>query len=99
MKMAKLVSTRSSGRKINKPKEMYFQNCVLKATIMKYARAKRRPAQRVKKCREKKREMARMMMEEEVKKKLKEEEEKRKSKRRKGKGRTRKRRMRQWRKL
>ena len=77
MKMAKLVRT-GSGRQIKKPREIYFQNCVLKATIMENARAKKRPAERVKKCREKKKEkeMARMLMEEKEEKKKDEKKKK-----------------------
>ena len=69
--MARLVNQTSSGRQTKKPKEIYFQNCVLKATLMQNARDKKRPAERVKKCRERKkeRERARVLMEEEMKKK------------------------------
>ena len=52
--MARLVNQTSSGRQTKKPKEIKFQNCVLKATLMQNARDKKRPAERVKKCRERK---------------------------------------------
>ena len=66
--MARLVNQTSSGRQTKKPKEIYFQNCVLKATLMQNARDKKRPAERVKKCRERKKERERAV-EEEMKKK------------------------------
>ena len=56
MKMAKLVKETRSGQAIKKQTEIYFQNCVLKATLRENTRARKRPAERVKKCREKKRE-------------------------------------------
>ena len=34
MKMAKLVVRTGSGRQIKKPREIYFQNCVLKARLL-----------------------------------------------------------------
>ena len=52
--MARLVNQTSSGRQTKKPKKIKFQNCVLKATLMQNARDKKRPAERVKKCRERK---------------------------------------------
>ena len=79
--MARLVNQTSSGRQTKKPKKIYFQNCVLKATLMQNARDTKRPAERVKKCRERKkeRERARVLMEEEMKKKRGNEEKERKA--------------------